>query len=649
MKKLFRGPRPGALVIAALVTALLLAAPAAADPADAQIAQLTQDQIDSPLFQAAAAAGLAQAAVQTALLASLEEQSSRADSADAYAGLDPEAAADLALSAFPETIAAPTWGPLSLPEGSELVAYIGKDQALIAPEGSGLDPANPPAADPGDGFHPRDLSEPAGLLVSTTPLRAPEQGHLEPVDPTLAEVAGSDLEPANAAVEAQMPVELADGITLNELDMTVTPEGAERAEERALIGPDKLFYANTDTDTDFIATSTPTGIEAFWQLRSAESADSASLTLDLPTGAELASDGLGGATITAAEGPIASVPAPSATDSDGTPVPVQMSVAGSDLELSFPHAEGDYHYPILVDPIIEDYNWATVPADCPALNTADNPALPWHWATSANTKFGGGCNTSGVTGILNQALGGKKLQPRRLRTVGLAPADRQLHLTGGVPQDPPYGAGWQLRCLRDPRHLAGGLGGRERDANEPDLCLPARLVLLLGLRLRHVLHDPQPGQRHRQQPRRDDALLSLRRQHADRDASQAVGPAGEVLPRRSPPTHRQLHAACVFWHLDRRRGPVSHGCPLRNRPGARRQVLLAIVERSDHPLHPFLLGDPRRQLLHGADELVDECHLQSAGGRKHDQLRSLRSDRAGQRGLANLYRPDRPYAAGHES
>ena len=188
---------------------------------------------------------------------------------------------------------------MSLPEGSELVAYIGKDQALIAPEGSGLDPANPPAADPGDGFHPRDLSEPAGLLVSTTPLRAPEQGHLEPVDPTLAEVAGSDLEPANAAVEAQMPVELADGITLNELDMTVTPEGAERAEERALIGPDKLFYADIDTDTDFIATSTPTGVEAFWQLRSAESADSASLTLDLPTGAELASDGLGGATITA--------------------------------------------------------------------------------------------------------------------------------------------------------------------------------------------------------------------------------------------------------------------------------------------------------------------------------------------------------------
>ena len=69
--------------------------------------------------------------------------------------------------------------------------------------------------------------------------------------------------------------------------------------------------------------------------------------------------------------------APSAIDSDGTAgTGCRWSVAGSDLELSFPHAEGDYHYPILVDPIIEDYNWATVPADCPALNTADNPALP---------------------------------------------------------------------------------------------------------------------------------------------------------------------------------------------------------------------------------------------------------------------------------
>ena len=286
--------------------------------------------------------------------------------------------------------------------------YVGKSDALVAPAGADADPTDPPDSTQGDELHPRELTDPGQLLVSTTPLRAPESGQLQPVDPTLVPSGAdsNDLQPDNATVEASMPTALADGIQLHGLGgITVTPSGADQADTRQLVGPDKLFYGGVDTDTDFIASSTPTGVEAYWQLRSVDSPTSQSLHLDLPQGVSIASDGAGGATISDSEGPIASVHAPTATDADGTPVPVQMHVDGDELRVDVALGAGDFRLPLLVDPIIDDYNWTTTPADCPTPNGSG----AWHWEAgpaAQASNFGGGCNTSGVTGIVDQGLSG---------------------------------------------------------------------------------------------------------------------------------------------------------------------------------------------------------------------------------------------------
>ncbi len=209
------------------------------------------------------------------------------------------------------------------------------------------------------------------------------------------------LEPDNATVEPSMPEDLSDGIKLHGLDgITVTPAGADQADPRQLVGPDKLFYGGVGPDTDFIASSTSTGMEAFWQLRSADSPLSQSLHLDLPQGASIEGDGAGGATISDGQGPIAEVPPPTALDADGTAVPVHMRVSGTDLELDVGLDSGDYSFPILVDPVIEDYDWASG-ASCPSQGTPS--ATYWHWETSNTSSWGAGCNSATTSGLLNQA------------------------------------------------------------------------------------------------------------------------------------------------------------------------------------------------------------------------------------------------------
>lgn len=393
------------VVLTAVVLLLVIPAAGGAESSEREISELTEESLLTPEFRSSALSGVAAAAVEETWGEDTEE--SREASRTAYSDLDGEQASDLVLDAFPEIMGSPTWDSLTLPEGFELVNYLGRDSALIREDGSSTDPDAPPV-DSFDGeMQPRQLSDPGAVLVSTMPLRAPEGGQLEPVDPTLV-ASGENLRPENAAVEASMPTDLKDGIDLRGLGITLAPDNADDAGPRTLVGEDKLFYAGVGPATDFIATSTPAGVETFWQLRSPESPDSSRLELDLPAGAELVADGAGGALVEDSAGPIAIVSAPSAWDADGTPVPVEMTVSGSALELSHPHADGDYRYPILVDPVIEDYNWATTPADCPALNlNGTNQSLPWYWTTTSTVRFGGGCNTSGVTGLLNQQMGNK--------------------------------------------------------------------------------------------------------------------------------------------------------------------------------------------------------------------------------------------------
>ncbi len=77
-----------------------------------------------------------------------------------------------------------------------------------------------------------------------------------------------------------------------------------------------------------------------------------------------------------------------------------MRVSGTDLELDVGLDSGDYSFPILVDPVIEDYDWGSG-ASCPSQGTPS--ATYWHWETSNTSSWGAGCNSATTSGLLNQA------------------------------------------------------------------------------------------------------------------------------------------------------------------------------------------------------------------------------------------------------
>jgi hypothetical protein len=51
--------------------------------------------------------------------------------------------------------------------------------------------------------------------------------------------------------------------------------------------------------------------------------------------------------------PAGEIAPPSAVDSDGTPVPVSLSIDGGHVIVSAPHRGRGYAYPILVDPLVQ--------------------------------------------------------------------------------------------------------------------------------------------------------------------------------------------------------------------------------------------------------------------------------------------------------
>src|SRR5436305_1455716 len=93
-----------------------------------------------------------------------------------------------------------------------------------------------------------------------------------------------------------------------------------------------------------------------FQLRSADSPDTETYDLSLPSGAQLEATEGGGAQVTSGEEVLLSVPAPSAIDATGVSVPVTLEVTKSSLEVTVePGAEAQL--PILVDPLFQTYEW----------------------------------------------------------------------------------------------------------------------------------------------------------------------------------------------------------------------------------------------------------------------------------------------------
>ena len=190
------------------------------------------------------------------------------------------------------------------------------------------------------------------LLESTIPLRV--EG--EAIDLTLGRSNGV-LQPANPLVEVKIPDQLGEGVALPQSGVEIHFPDAVEDRSPNIVTDATAMYPNVAPDSDLVVAPSPTGVETFTTLRSADAPRTAALQLSLPAGAELVPWN-GGAVVKKEDGEgLVKVLPPTAFDAAGNPVPVSLDVSGSTITVTASPNE-DTQWPVLVDPIIESYNWA---------------------------------------------------------------------------------------------------------------------------------------------------------------------------------------------------------------------------------------------------------------------------------------------------
>jgi len=261
----------------------------------------------------------------------------REQSRRAYSDLSAAEAQGLLRRAFPRELEALNNDPSRYLSDAHLVATLGSSGAVVKSEGE------------------------SALLETTVPLRTEdEEGKLAKVDLSL-EGAPGGFETANAVSNVRLPGAADKGIEVGEEGVEISQQGAA-ASGAQRFGDKNLFYPSVLPDTDLMASVTSFGAELYDQLRSEDSPEDLRFHVAVPHGAELRSDGHGGAEVLREGERLTLIPKPSAKDAQGTDVPLQTEVEGGSLVVHVHHHADDYAYPILVDPIVEDWvnqgqNW----------------------------------------------------------------------------------------------------------------------------------------------------------------------------------------------------------------------------------------------------------------------------------------------------
>jgi RHS repeat-associated protein len=304
-------------------------------------------------------------AEKQARLASPQAVAEREVSRTKYQNLNPSQAANVAQEIFAEMVEGAAGGPPVLPAGQTITGYLTDHTAQLSL---------------GNGNN--------GIIESTVPMALETSpGQWAPVSLALGEVNGA-FEPKRPVVGVRIPKRVSDGVRLPALDLSLTPvdaSGSSLEGSEGVVDGASMLYANTQTDTDTVVKPTTGGFEADTILRSAESPAQLYFRLGLPEGARLVQpQGVSGRVNVVIEGDVAAVIlSPSAVDAAGTPVPVSMSVKGDVLALTVASRDGEYQYPIMVDPTVEDGqlladpgNWAFAtndPAGIKLARTSEGP------------------------------------------------------------------------------------------------------------------------------------------------------------------------------------------------------------------------------------------------------------------------------------
>ncbi|MGE5282568.1 MAG: hypothetical protein ACM3N0_09675, partial [Chloroflexota bacterium] len=223
------------------------------------------------------------------------------------------------------------------------------------------------------------------MIESSVPVRAEDaSGKLKKVDLEL-EGDSEGFEPQNPLTGLRIGRAVGKGVEVGERGLSVTQAGSNEGSVGRAFGNKNVFFPEVATDADLLVAPTSGGVELFDLLRSAESPESLRFQLEVPAGAELRSNGNGGAEIAQGGSSLAEIPMPSALDAQGAHVPVELEVQGDAIVVNVPREEDQFAYPILVDPqwITEGFGWSSGYN----LDALEEWRGIWHWSTTNESKF----------------------------------------------------------------------------------------------------------------------------------------------------------------------------------------------------------------------------------------------------------------------
>ena len=268
-------------------------------------------------------------------LQSPEATQERKESRLAFAGISAEEAKELLPTLFAAQFAALNADPARFLSDAQLLRPLGEEET---------------AATVSDDGH-------TTLMEAGIPVRVEdESGELRKVDLSLEAKEGG-FATRNAHSDVYVPDSAAEPIEVGEEGLSIAQVGAGGAHTAQLLGDENVYHHDVLEDIGMIVSPIAGGVELFNVLYSEESPETLRYDLELPEGATLRSTSTGGAEIVRDGKVIALVPFPTAVDAQGTNVPVEIKVEGTSLALHVSHRDEDYAFPILVDPILE--NWGT--------------------------------------------------------------------------------------------------------------------------------------------------------------------------------------------------------------------------------------------------------------------------------------------------
>jgi hypothetical protein len=234
----------------------------------------------------------------------------------------------------------------------EVEQFLSDNVALVTPE-----PANGVTIGGEDAAEEEAVNADGPLLMdSTLPIRTEDDSGNEAVVDLDLERSENELQAVNPLIDISIPDELGEGVSIPSASIKVATSESAEGRVPSILEGNVAFYPNVAKDTDFAVATTPTGIETFTQIRSAEAPQSQTLNLDLVDDAELEATDDGGAVAKLGEVEIIEVMPPFAIDANGQDVPVDLDVVDNAMTLTVAIDVGTT-FPVLIDPVIVE-SWA---------------------------------------------------------------------------------------------------------------------------------------------------------------------------------------------------------------------------------------------------------------------------------------------------